>query len=295
MKTNLLFLASLFFLQSNAQQDAQFTQYMYNTILVNPAYAGTREALSIFVSHRSQWSGIDGAPKTSSLSFNTPIVENLGVGLSVLNDKIGPVDENNIALDFSYSIPTSEVYKLSFGIKGSMNLLNVDFTKLYLGSNNDVAFQNNIDNKLSPNVGVGFYLHSDISYVGISAPNLLEKVEMVPEKTHYYLIAGHVFDLSPSLNFKPAMQTKYVKGAPMEIDLSANMMINEKFVAGVSYRWNTAVSALLGFQTSESFFIGYSYDVDTTKLGNYNSGSHEIFLRFETFKMIHKTISPTFF
>lgn len=295
MKTNLLLFASLFCIQLQAQQDAQFTQYMYNTIIVNPAYAGTREALSIFVSHRSQWSGIDGAPKTSSLSFNTPIVENLGVGLSVLNDKIGPVDENNIALDFSYSIPTSEVYKLSFGIKGSMNLLNVDFTKLYLGSNNDVAFQNNIDNKLSPNVGVGFYLHSDISYVGISAPNLLEKVEMVPEKTHYYLIAGHVFDLSPSLNFKPAMQAKYVKGAPMEIDLSANMMINEKFVAGVSYRWNTAVSALLGFQTSESFFIGYSYDIDTTKLGNYNSGSHEIFLRFETFKMIHKTISPTFF
>lgn len=289
-----------------AQQDAQFTQYMYNTIIVNPAYAGSRQTMSIFALHRAQWVGLDGAPVTNSFSINTPINESkIGLGLSIVNDKIGPSVENNIALDFSYTIPVSEKYKMSFGLKASANLLNIDFTKLdYQGGQ---IFEDNIDNKFSPNIGVGFYFHSDNSYIGISAPNLIETVHfdksanssatshIATEKINYYLIAGYVFELSPSLKLKPALMTKYVEGAPLQVDVSANFMFNEKFVLGAAYRWSAAMSAMAGFQASDSWFIGYSYDFDTTTLANYNSGSHEIFLRYELFNKYDKIISPRFF
>lgn len=308
MKTKIVgFLMLLVALEGYAQQDAQYTQYMYNTISVNPAYAGSRQAMSIFGLHRTQWVGLEGAPVTNSISINTPINESkVGLGLSIVNDQIGPSDENNIAFDFSYTIPASEKYKMSFGIKASANLLNVDFTKLdqYPG---DPIFEENIDNKFSPNIGVGFYLHSDNSYIGISAPNLVETEHfdksatssstshIATEKINYYLIAGHVFELSPSVKFKPSLMTKYVQGAPLQVDVSANFMMNEKFVAGLAYRWSAAMSAMVGFQASDSWFIGYGYDFDTTALANYNSGSHEIFLRYELFNKYDKIISPRFF
>jgi len=309
MKTKIIGLVlMLLSIASFAQQDAQYTQYMYNTIAVNPAYAGSRQAMSIFALHRTQWVGIEGAPVTNSFSINTPINESkVGLGLSFVNDQIGPSDENNIAIDFSYTIPASEKYKMSFGIKASANLLNVDFTKLTYQPGDPDAYQDNIDNKFSPNIGVGFYLHSDKGYLGLSAPNLIETEHfdgsatssstshIATEKINYYLIAGYVFDMSPSLKFKPSLQTKYVQGAPLQVDLSANFMIEEKFVAGLAYRWSAAMSAMVGFQVSDSFFVGYAYDFDTTDLADYNSGSHEIFLRYELFNKFDKIISPRFF
>lgn len=292
----------------HAQQDSQFTQYMYNTININPAYAGSRGALSIFALHRTQWVGLDGAPVTNTASINTPINgSNIGLGVSVVNDRIGPSTENNISVDFSYSIPASDTYKLSFGLKGTANLLDVDFTKLNRYDKNDYAFDTNIDNKFSPNIGLGLYLHSDNTYVGLSVPNLLEtkhfdryantgaNSHIAKENINYYLIAGHVFDLSSAVKFKPSLLTKYVKGAPLQVDVSGNFLINEKFVAGVAYRWSAAISAMVGFQASDSWFIGYGYDLETTRLSNYNSGSHEIFLRYELFNKESKIISPRFF
>jgi type IX secretion system PorP/SprF family membrane protein len=308
MKKRLVLFLLLLTGMVSAQQDAQFTQYMYNTININPAYAGSREAMSIFALHRTQWVGLDGAPVTNTASINTPIKgSNIGLGLSVVNDKIGPSDENNISVDFSYTINTSERYKLSFGLKASANLLNIDFTKLNLYDKNDYSFDTNIDNKFSPNIGAGLYLHSDNTYVGLSAPNLLEtqhfdryagtgaNSHVAKERIHYYFIAGHVFDLSAEVKLKPSILTKMVQGAPLQVDLSANFLINEKFTAGIAYRWSAAMSALVGFQVSDSWFIGYAYDMETTKLANYNSGSHEIFLRYELFNAYSKIISPRFF
>jgi type IX secretion system PorP/SprF family membrane protein len=308
MRTKIIgYIIGLLSIASYAQQDAQYTQYMYNTVVVNPAYAGSRQAMSIFALHRTQWMGIEGAPVTNSFSINTPVNESkVGLGLSFVNDQIGPSDENTIAVDFSYTIPANEKYKMSFGLKASANLLNVDFTKLdqYPG---DPIFEENIDNKFSPNIGVGFYLHSDKGYFGLSAPNLIEtehfdgsatsssSSHIATEKINYYLIAGYVFDLNPNLKLKPSLQTKYVQGAPLQVDVSANFMLNEKFVAGLAYRWSAAMSAMVGFQVSDSFFVGYSYDWDTTDLADYNSGSHEIFLRYELFNKFDKIISPRFF
>jgi type IX secretion system PorP/SprF family membrane protein len=309
MRTKIIGLViMLFTIVSSAQQDPQYTQNMYNTIVVNPAYAGSRQAMSIFALHRNQWVGVEGAPVTNSLSINTPISESkVGLGLSVINDQIGPSVENNIAVDFSYTIPTSQSYKMSFGLKASANLLNVDFGKLKYQPGDPNMYEDNIDNKFSPNVGVGFYLHSDNSYIGISAPNLIETEHfdksmtsgsashIATEKINYYLIAGYVFDLTPNVKLKPSLQTKYVQGAPLQVDVSANFMMNEKFVTGLAYRWSAAMSAMVGLQASDTWFIGYSYDFDTTELARYNSGSHEIFLRYELFNKYDKIISPRFF
>lgn len=290
------------------QQDAQYTQYMYNTININPAYAGSRGTISVFGLHRTQWAGLEGAPITNTLSVNSPINHNMGIGLSVINDKIGPMTENNVSVDLSYSIDTSPFYKLSFGLKGTANLLDVDFTKLNIYDPSDPRFQNNVDNKFSPNIGVGVYFHSDRSYIGLSIPNMLENSHydksaknesqsfVVKERMHYYLMAGYVFDLDYNLKFKPSVLTKAVQGAPLQTDISANFLFNEKFTAGLAYRWSASISALAGFQVSDSWFIGYSYDAETTKLANYNSGSHEIFLRFEVLGgSKSRMMSPRFF
>lgn len=307
-KRLLIFIVILVASSSYAQQDSQFTNYMYNTININPAYAGSRGVLSIFGLHRNQWVGLDGAPVTNTFSLNAPINNsNIGIGFSIVNDRIGPSDENNISVDVSYSIKTSEKYKLSFGIKGTANLLNVDFTKLNIYNPGDNLAQYNVDNKFSPNVGAGVYFHSDKTYFGFSVPNMLETKHfdkdqtsfsaesVASERMHYYFIAGHVIDLNTSIKFKPALLTKIVNGAPLQLDMSANFLINNKFTAGLAYRWDAAFSALAGFQISDSWFIGYGYDMEVTKLANYNSGSHEIFLRYELFKNYDKVVSPRFF
>lgn len=302
MRTKILYFAiMLLSLVSYSQQDAQYTQYMYNTINVNPAYAGSRGVMSIFGLHRTQWVGLDGAPTTNAFSINSPLGGNVGGGLSFVNDKIGPTVENTISADISYTIQTSETYKLSFGVKGTANLFNLDVTKLNPVSLGDPLLQN-LDNNFSPNVGAGVYLHSDKLYLGASVPNFFEtrryddnSIAVYKERMNLYFIGGYVFDLTSNLKFKPAFLTKVVEGAPLQLDLSGNFLINEKFVLGAAWRWSAAVSAMAGFQVSDGLYIGYGYDLETTKLRNYNSGSHEVFLRFELFKRQDKIVSPRFF
>lgn len=286
-----------------AQQDSQYTHYMYNTININPAYAGSRGVTSIFGLHRTQWVGLDGAPTTNAFSINTPIRNSrLGLGLSFVNDKIGASDQNNISADLSYTIPTSEKYNLSFGIKATANLLNVDYTKLDRYNGGSPVFQNNIDNEFSPNIGAGVYYHSDKLYVGFSVPNFLDVKHFddnasaaIQDRMHYYLMGGYVFDVSPTVKLKPSVLTKMVSGAPLQVDVSANVLLQDKFTLGLSYRWSAAATAMAGIQVTDGLLIGYSYDFDTTSLENYNSGSHEIFLRFELFNIQKRIITPRFF
>ncbi|MBZ4041244.1 PorP/SprF family type IX secretion system membrane protein [Flavobacterium hibisci] len=288
---------------SFAQQDAQFTQYMYNTININPAYAGSRGVISVFGLYRTQWVGLDGAPETSNFSVNAPVGENVGLGLSLINDKIGPTNENNLSADFSYSIPTSAEAKLSFGIKGSANLFNLDPNRLTPEDQGDQQFQN-LKNKFTPNIGAGVYWHTDKAYVGLSVPNFIQtnqyndnEVAIYKSRINYYLIAGYVFNLDQyeMIKFKPAVLTKMVEGSPLQVDASANFMFNDKFVLGVAYRWSAAVSAMAGFQITDGLYLGYAYDRETTRLVNYNSGSHEIFLRFEFLNKYSRITSPRFF
>ncbi|GAA4271461.1 type IX secretion system membrane protein PorP/SprF [Aquimarina gracilis] len=307
-------LLSLVFYSNYAQQDAQYTQYMYNTISVNPAYAGSRGVMSIMGLHRSQWVGLDGAPRTQTLTLNTPIGDNerLGLGFSVVNDEIGPTDETYFGIDFSYTIPTSEEGKLSFGLKGGGHLLNIDFQRLTQFNANDNLFEANIDNKFSPQVGIGVYYHTDKFYFGLSAPNLLETDHfdesttssdsdaisfLAEERINYYLITGHVFDLSDDVKFKPAVLGKLVFGAPLQVDLSANFLLYERLTLGAAYRWSAAVTGQIGFQISDAMMIGFAYDRETTELGQsqFNDGSYEVMLRFELFKKYNRMLTPRFF
>lgn len=303
MKTKFLFFALMLSgFAGFAQQDAQYTQYMYNTININPAYAGSRGVMSIFGLHRTQWVGLDGAPTTNAFSLNSPINNTkIGVGLSFVNDRIGPTDENTISADISYTVKTSETYNLSFGIKGTANLFNLDVNKLNPSDAGDPQLQN-FNNNFTPNFGAGVYFHSDKLYVGVSVPNFFEttryednSVSVYKEKMNFYFIGGYVFDLSPSIKFKPAFLMKTVEGAPLQLDVSGNVLFNDKFTLGVAWRWSAAVSAMAGFQVTDGLFVGYGYDLETTKLSNYNSGSHEVFLRFELFNKYNKVTSPRFF
>jgi type IX secretion system PorP/SprF family membrane protein len=303
MRTKILIFALMLTCYSGfAQQDAQYTQYMYNTININPAYAGSRGVMSVFGLHRTQWVGLDGAPTTNTFSFNTPISNsNLGVGFSLVNDRIGPTSDNTISADISYTIPMNEVYKLSFGVKASGNIFNLDTDKLDPAQANDPNLQN-FNNEFSPNFGAGVYFHSDKLYLGLSVPNFLQdskyndnEVAVFQERMNFYFIGGYVFDVSPSIKFKPAVLTKMVTGSPLQVDASANFLFFDKFMLGGAYRWDAAVSALAGFQVTDGLFIGYSYDMETTNLRRYNSGSHEVFLRFELFNKVSKMVSPRFF
>ena len=301
MKTILTIICAFILQSMYSQQDSQYTQYMYNTPLVNPAYAGSRETITAFLLHRNQWVGLDGAPVTNNFSINMPVGDsNFGVGLNFVNDEIGPVAENQISADLAYFIQISENYKLSLGLKGTANLFQLDVNKLRIFDPSDPQFQN-VDTEFSPNVGAGLYLFSDKTYFGLSIPNFFESyryndnnVEITKEKMHFYFIAGHVFTISPNIDFKPAVLSKIVEGAPLQADVTANFLFFDKLTLGAAYRWDASVSALAGFQISDSWFIGYGYDLETTKLANYNSGSHEIFLRYEVFNR-SRVSAPRFF
>ena len=301
MKTILTIICAFILQSMYSQQDSQYTQYMYNTPLVNPAYAGSRETITAFLLHRNQWVGLEGAPVTNNFSINMPVGDsNFGVGLNFVNDEIGPVSENEISADLAYFIQVSENYKLSLGLKGTANLFQLDVNKLRIFDPADPQFQN-VDTEFSPNVGAGLYLFSDKTYFGLSIPNFFESyryndnnVEITKEKMSFYFIAGHVFTLSPNIDFKPAVLSKIVEGAPLQADVTANFLFFDKLTLGAAYRWDASVSALAGFQISDSWFIGYGYDLETTKLSNYNSGSHEIFLRYEFFNR-SRVSAPRFF
>ena len=301
MKTILTIICAFILQSMYSQQDSQYTQYMYNTPLVNPAYAGSRETITAFLLHRNQWVGLDGAPVTNNFSINMPVGDsNFGVGLNFVNDEIGPVSENEISADLAYFIQISENYKLSLGLKGTANLFQLDVNKLRIFDPADPQFQN-VDTEFSPNVGAGLYLFSDKTYFGLSVPSFFESyryndnnIEITKEKMHFYFIAGHVFTLSDNIDFKPAVLSKIVEGAPLQADVTANFLFFDKLTLGAAYRWDASVSALAGFQISDSWFIGYGYDLETTKLANYNSGSHEIFLRYEFFNR-SRVSAPRFF
>jgi type IX secretion system PorP/SprF family membrane protein len=313
MKKSFLAIALLIFLStftSQAQQDPQYTQYMYNTQVVNPAYAGNRDVLSFGILYRTQWVGLDGAPKTATLTADSPIgsLENMGLGLTLVRDELGPSVKTNITADYSYSINTSVNSQLSFGLKAGVDILDVDFSKLNIANPGDI-FESNIDNKVSPQIGAGVYFNTERFYAGLSIPNFLNTkhfdqsdiqnptvdVTTAAERMHYFFIAGYVFDLGENLKFKPATFVKAVAGSPLQADISANFLIREKLTLGVAYRWDAALSAMAGFQITDQIFVGFGYDFETTDLSSYNGGSYEFMLRFDVFSKPERVLTPRFF
>ncbi|WP_298532711.1 type IX secretion system membrane protein PorP/SprF [uncultured Algibacter sp.] len=279
---------------SFAQQDPQFTQYMYNMSVINPAYAtGELDVLNLGGLYRSQWVGLEGAPRTASFFAHKPLNERIEVGISFTNDNIGDVvNENNIFADFAYVIPVGLDSKLSFGAKAGVSFYNANFDGFVLQSGDrttDVAFNDNVGQTF-PNLGFGAFFFKNNFYLGLSAPNILSRKHLETENgvsatgtenVHYFFTGGYVFDMSRNIKFKPAFMAKAVTGAPLAIDITANVLFNEKIEAGLAYRLDDAVSALVNFRVTPEIRIGYAYDYSITNLSEFNSGSHEIFILWD--------------
>jgi len=296
-----------------AQQDPQFTQYMFNQLTFNPAYAGTRGTLSVVGLHRTQWVGLDGAPRSFSFSLHSPVgkSERVGLGVNILRDEIFITNETYIDLDFSYTIPTSDNGKLSFGLKAGAQLLDVNFSETSPFQSGDFLADGaaNIDNRFEPQFGVGLFYYTDKFYIGGSVPNLIQtehfeesdntnggtSVSLAEERVHYFLSSGYVFKLNDNLKFKPAGLIRGVGGAPIGVDLTANFLLYDKLTLGAAYRWSAAFSGLIGFQITDSLLLGFAYDGETTELRRFNDGSYEIFLRYEVLKQTKRLLSPRFF
>ena len=290
-----------------AQQLPQFTQYMYNTISINPAYAGSRETLSVVGLHRSQWVGFKGGPITQTLSVNTPLRnEKIGLGISFINDKLGYQYFSYLYGDFSYTINTGEKTKLAFGLKAG-------FTQYKLGDDlrgsepEDPSIYG-VENRWNPNIGVGLFWHSQKWYIGLSAPRVLNtdynkqgnssgvQYEAL-ERISYYITGGYVFNLSENTKLKPAALIKATNGAPLSYDITANFLFHEKLWLGASYRINNYTSALGGladFQISKELRIGYAYEYPLSEINDYSGGTHEILLMYEIFK-VKRVKSPRYF
>ncbi|WP_407934951.1 PorP/SprF family type IX secretion system membrane protein [Flavobacterium arundinis] len=290
-------------LHVRAQQDPQYTQYMYNTLTVNPGYTGSTGNLEATLQHRTQWVGIDGAPQTQAFSIHSPMLaDNVGLGLSVVNDRLGPSNETYVNGNFSYTIPLGLDTKLAFGLRAGARMLNIDWSKGRYYQEGDPLLNTNINNKINPTIGSGIYVYDEKWYAGVSVPNFLRsdyyddvQESTVSDRLHYYVMGGYVFDLTEDVKFKPAVLAKIVSGSPIIVDASANFLIQNVVTLGASYRWDDSVSALAGFQITKGIFAGYSYDYSVTQLNKYNDGSHEIILRFQLVPNGSRIKSPRFF
>lgn len=289
-----------------AQQDPMFTQYMFNTLAINPAYAGSRNVVSATALVRSQWTGIEGAPKTGTFTIDAPIMDKrFGIGLQLLTDKLGVTQTNAAAVSLAYRVRLDEG-SLSFGLEGNVSQYRADLTSVALGSENsyDPAFAYNVKKALF-NFGTGAYYNTDRFYIGLSAqdlvPNRLSEANTTGDRLagkqalHVFLSSGYVFPVAEDLNLKPSFLIKYVHGSPIEGDINGTLWIKDAIGIGVQYRTSADVAGLLEVQASPQIRIGYSYDRSTTRLQNFNSGSHEIMLRYEFGFERGKIISPRYF
>ncbi|PZD77139.1 type IX secretion system membrane protein PorP/SprF [Mesonia sp. K7] len=288
---------------SLAQQDPHYTQYIYNMMAFNPAYAGSTGNIEASLLHRSQWAGIDGAPKTQSFNLHSPLInDKMGLGLNIVNDEIGPSSELYLNGNFSYTLQLNANMQLALGAKAGMNVINIDWTKGRYYDTNDVLLNSNINDRITANFGAGGFLYSQHWYLGFSVPNFVKsdyyddiQEAVLADRLHYFITGGYVFDISENLKFKPAFLTKIVSGSPLSVDVSANFLIGEIVTLGASYRWDDSVSAIAGLNFLETFFVGYAFDYTTSSFNKYNDGSHEIILRYRPKSKSNRVKSPRFF
>jgi type IX secretion system PorP/SprF family membrane protein len=287
-----------------AQQDPHYTQYMYNMSVINPAYAGSKENLSMGLLYRKQWVGIEDAPTTGTLFGHSKVGKNVGLGLSVITDKIGPVEENNIYGDFSYTLNLGGEHKLAFGLKAGITLHNVGlYSEIYntLPQANDPAFSEDTSNSYL-NLGSGFFYYTDKYYLALSVPNILKSKhldfngrEFGSEESHYFLTGGYVFDINETVKFKPFFLVKSAFNAPTSIDASANFMFNNKFEIGATYRLDDSFGAMVNYAITPDIKIGYAYDHIVSDLKVVTPSSHEIILLFDIRFSKKVSSSPRYF
>ena len=291
---------------ARAQQDPQFSQYMFNLLALNPAYAGSADRLSIKALSRHQWIGFEGAPTTQTLTAHAPVFrQSLAVGGSLMRDEHGPVTQYGIIADVAYRLFLPRDRKLAFGIKGGINLFQGQYAELHPFEPNDQVFQQNVTGKTDPQFGFGVMYYANRSYLGLSSLKLLrteffqtDSLRLVSDpgqRMHFYLSGGYVFDLSLYAKLKPTFMVKAVDGAPVSIDLGANVLFYEKLWLGAFYRYTDAVGALVQYNITDALTAGYSYDYTLSPLGDHSGGSHEFMLGFDLGKAPSRIRSPRYF
>ena len=286
---------------ATAQQDPQYTQYMYNQNVVNPAYAGLKEGLALNLLYRNQWSALDGAPETFTFNAHAPVGERTGLGISIIRDELGPVKETNAYVDFSYTIPVSTNYQLAFGVKAGATFHDIGLSTLELQDPGDPFFSQNV-NQTTPNIGAGLFLYSDNFYVGASVPNILSSLHLDEnglqfgsETSHYFVTSGYVFQTTENLKLKPSVLVKSAFDAPVSFDVNLNALFLEKFELGVSYRLDDSFSGIVGFQATPDLRIGYAYDAVVSDINNVAPSSHEIILTYNIIFNKRALRSPRYF
>ncbi len=308
-KTAKIFILALIFAalcrEANAQQDPMFTQYMSNVQMINAGYAGTGGCLSAMMMSRNQWVGFDGAPQTNVLLINSPLplFHNFGVGLSLINDRIGPINNTSVYLDFSFNFKLTKKIRLAMGAKGGFNVFKPDHNGLDLVDPNDPVFTSDISSSFMPNFGFGLYMYTPKYYLGVSTPTLISSdlesgdglVSLGKQSRHFFVVGGYLFNINKNLRFKPSGMLKVVENAPLSFDITAAFILWDKLWLGGMYRFGDSFGALIQYQITKQFRIGYSYDMAITEMQGYNSGTHEFMLSYD-FSFTHDKIkTPRFF
>lgn len=301
--------AFMVMVDAQAQQDPHYTQYMYNMNVMNPAYAGSKENLAVGLLYRAQWVDIEGAPKTGTLSVHSPVGKNVGLGLSAITDRIGPVDETNVYGDFSYTLNLGGEHRLALGIKAGATFHKVglfsDIGNGHVPDINDPAFRENSSNTFF-NIGTGFFYYTQKYYLALSVPNMLKskhldirndgrEYQFGSETQHYFLTGGYVFDLSENTKFKPSFMLKSAFDAPTSVDASANMMFFDRFEIGATYRLDDSFGGMVNYAVTPNIRVGYAYDRIISDLKVSTQSSHEIMLLFDLNFPKKVSVSPRYF
>ncbi|NNK86962.1 MAG: type IX secretion system membrane protein PorP/SprF [Flavobacteriaceae bacterium] len=299
----ILLLLTAFPIETIGQQLPQFTQYMYNTIAINPAYAGSRETLTVIGLHRSQWAGFEGGPTTQTLSVHSPLRDNkIGLGFSFINDELGFENFTYMYGDFSYTIRLNDISTLSFGLKAGFTAFSVD-NELYTSNPTDQII-GNIENRWTPNLGAGIMWMWERGYLGLSAPRLV-KNSFTPdsdfialERVSYYFTGGYVFDIGLTTRFKPSFMIKATNGATISTDISANFLFLDKLWLGAAYRFNNtagAIGLLADFQIFRDWRVGYAFELPRSEIRSYSNGTHEVILMYQVFSPKRRETSPRYY
>lgn len=293
----------------NAQYDAMFTQYMFNEMYINPAYAGSKEAMAANLTHRQQWVSFPGRPITSSFTLHGPLANNkMGLGISFLNEQIGKLNRNLLYINYAYRIKTGKNSQLSFGLMGGIHNQVNKFSELKPTETGDIQLSNNTPSLTSPNFGTGIYYYTNKFYAGISIPRMIDdnylfnangtiikNYHLKPSLFHYYLTVGHIFDINDNIKCKPQTMIKLVQNAPIQYDFNLNFLINNKIWTGISYRSKADISALIGLQVNPQLLINYSYDYSISNIQKYAQGSHEFTLAYLFAFKNRKIVTPRYF
>ena len=288
-----------------SQQDPVFTQYMNNLLTIQPAYAGISGKLNFTGISRAQWIGFDGAPNTNSLTISGPINRyNISLGLSIVNDKWGPLRQNGINLDYAFRIQMRENQFISFGLKAEINTFQANFTDLRIWDSPDMVFMNDVKLKFIPNMGLGILWHSDRFFLGVSSPKILkdsiksdEGKNVYSEVTHVYGMAGYVFFINDVLKFKPTILYRWAERTPSYIDFTGSFLLYDQVWIGATYRMKNSVGFIFQYNVNPQLKFGYAYDLTTFHPTQVNSGTHEFMISYDFITLYkgRRHTSPKYF